>query len=466
MPERSQKNVGSFRDPKGHVYNVNGEIIRTITSYGIDDFEAVKATGLLDDLVNDKLLVAWEELDDHVSLQISDKYEKVLKHPKIAFISYPYEWSFSALKAAAILHLNIQIRALEKNVVLSDASAYNIQFQGPHPVFIDHLSFRPYKEGEFWLAHQQFCEHFLSPLLLLSYLGISYHAWYRGALEGLKLSDIAKILPFRAKFSPSVFTNVILPAWFEERNNVKSNSGVAKQISKKRLPQSAYMNMLRSLHKHISSLEPYSLSNSMWKDYEYNNTYEPVEATKKREFIIDFVKNNSAAVLWDVGCNTGEYSQVALKAGANKVIGFEYDLGALDISFNRAVENNLDFLPLYSDLANPSPSQGWMQNERQGFTERGNADAIIVLALIHHLCIGRNIPLPEIINWLIKQAPAGVIEFVPKTDPMIIELLQLREDIFYDYTKEVFEKSIASVANIVRTEVITDSGRYLVWYQV
>ena len=89
MPERSQKNVGSFRDPKGHVYNVNGEIIRTITSYGIDDFEAVKATGLLDDLVNDKLLVAWEELDDHVSLQISDKYEKVLKTSKncIYFIS-------------------------------------------------------------------------------------------------------------------------------------------------------------------------------------------------------------------------------------------------------------------------------------------------------------------------------------------------------------------------------------------
>ena len=176
------------------------------------------------------------------------------------------------------------------------------------------------------------------------------------------------------------------------------------------------------------------------------------------------MKKTNPAIVWDIGCNTGRYSEEAINAGAKKVIGFEYDLGALELSFQRAVKQNINFLPLYMDLANPSPSQGWNQNERLGMFERRNADAVIALAIIHHLSIGRNIPLQEFIRWLVQLAPVGVIEFVPKSDPMVQELLQLREDVFENYNFTNFANYLSDVAKIVKTENITESGRKLIWY--
>ena len=458
------KVIGSFRDPKGHVYQVENKIYRSITSKGIGDFESVKSTGILDDLVKDELLVPWEEVTDIDLGPETIKAIKILEHPKIDFISYPYEWTSSGLKSAALLHLNIQIRALKHNVVLSDASAYNIQFNGTNPVFIDHLSFRPYHEGEYWLGHRQFCEQFLAPLLLQSISGITYHSWYRGSIEGISLTDTAKLLPWKVLFSPQILSNIILPVYFEKNNRRGNNKNVSEKISQKKLPKNAYMGMLVSLRKFISNLESFKNVKTIWEDYDKNNIYTSNEASLKRDFIREFSDQVKPRILGDIGCNTGEYSEVAINAGANKIIGFEYDLGALELSFKRAVKNNLDFLPLYLDVANPTPSQGWMQSERQGIVERKNADSILSLALIHHLCIGRNIPMNDVIQWLVDLSPTGIIEFVPKSDPMVQELLQLREDIFDDYSKDTFKSTLSKVARIEKSKIVTKSGRELFWY--
>ena len=104
----------------------------------------------------------------------------LLEHPRVPFISYPYEWSASLLRKAALHHLDTQLEALERGFTLSDATAYNVQFVGPKPVFIDHLSFRPYRDGEIWAGHRQFCMQFLNPLIIWSRLGIAPNPWYRG----------------------------------------------------------------------------------------------------------------------------------------------------------------------------------------------------------------------------------------------------------------------------------------------
>ena len=179
------RDPASFRDPSGHVYDIGGRILRTVTSGAVSDYEFVRDTGVLGDLVNRGWVIAAEELDGAALESVFDGSHYVLEHPRLPFISYPYEWPFEGLKAAALLHLDLQTALLSKGVVLSDANAYNIQFRGTDPVFIDYLSFQRYEDGAFWTGHQQFCEHFLNPLLLRAYLGVSHVHWFRGSGEGI-----------------------------------------------------------------------------------------------------------------------------------------------------------------------------------------------------------------------------------------------------------------------------------------
>jgi ribosomal protein L11 methylase PrmA len=169
----------------------------------------------------------------------------------------------------------------------------------------------------------------------------------------------------------------------------------------------------------------------------------------------------STRMVWDIGCNTGDYSVAALQAGARSAIGFDFDQGALDIAFDRARSERRNFLPLFLDATNPAPDQGWSQAERRGLGARAAADAVLALALIHHMAISKNVPLDQVVSWLTSLAPSGVIEFVPKSDPMVVELLRLRADIFPDYNEEQFVRSLQQRARIVASETVSASGRKL-----
>ncbi|MCH7636991.1 MAG: class I SAM-dependent methyltransferase [Proteobacteria bacterium] len=376
-------------------------------------------------------------------------------------MSYPYEWPFPALKAAALLHLDIQLAALEKDVALTDATAYNVQFIGSNPIFIDSLSFRRYANGEYWAGHRQFCEQFINPLLLRSVAGIPYNTWYRGSLEGIPTEDLSKVLPWTSRLSWNVLTNVFMQARLQRTHD---SFDAIERVKARKLPRIGFEQILHSLQKWVAGLEPKSDGNTTWQDYASDNSYADDETIKKRQFVADFVNNVRPELIFDVGCNTGDYSELALGNGAKLAIGFDFDHGALDFGFLRARRESLNFLPLHLDAANPSPMQGWSQRERQGFRERAKGDAVLGLALIHHLAIARNLPLEEVIGWLIDMAPQGVIEFVPKHDPMVQRLLQMREDLFDDYDKESFEKHIKDRARIIKSETVSSSGRVLYWF--
>ena len=167
----------------------------------------------------------------------------------------------------------------------------------------------------------------------------------------------------------------------------------------------------------------------------------------------------------DLGCNTGEYAALALKTGAAKVVGLDSDHGALEQAFARASQDGLDFLPLYQDCANPSPPQGWAAREHRSLVQRcDGVDAVIALAFVHHLAIGRNIPLPEIAGWITSLAPRGLVEFVAKDDPAVAGMLALREDIFGDYSLEAFLDSLQTGARIVTRRAVSRS-RELIWFE-
>jgi ribosomal protein L11 methylase PrmA len=231
------------------------------------------------------------------------------------------------------------------------------------------------------------------------------------------------------------------------------------------LPRKRFQNLLLHLYKIIESLVPPSSAQSVWADYTPTTSYCHHEAAVKKELVASFMQSHHPRLVLDIGCNTGEYAWVALESGAGHVLGVDFDRAAVDTAFCRGVTHKLDFLPLVMDLANPSPAQGWAGIERKAFSQRVIADAVVALALIHHLCIGKNIPLSSVISFITSMAPVGLIEFVPKSDPQIIEMLRLREDIFPDYCLEKMRENISQCASIVKEIEIGDSGRVLFEYR-
>jgi len=455
------REASSYKDPSGYILSADDKIYRVITPHGEAAYQKTRETSVIHHLIEKKWLLNETELSPQFANDIAPDAAKVLMHPKLPFISYPYEWTFSLLKAAALRHLKIAQYALERDISLIDASAYNIQFIGVEPIFIDHLSFRPYQVGEYWLAHQQFCHEFLNPLLLKAYCGVDFQALFRGTNCGITTNFINHLLPFRKKCRPGLFMNVVLPNYFD-----KKPKQIAIKINRKKTFQKkAYLNMLQMLENTVKKLQYSDKQHTTWQNYAKDNHYNDQEKGEKIQFIKRFVKAVKPKQLLDLGCNSGDYAIAALQAGAEYVIGIDTDLGALEKAYHRALTQKLQFLPLVIDCANPSPAQGWAGIERQSLKARGTQDAIIALALIHHLALGNNISLDAILTDWLALAPTGVIEFVPKNDPMIETMLALKGDIFPDYTYENFIQLLSQKAKIINTCKITIHGRVLVWFE-
>ncbi|MBM6593718.1 methyltransferase domain-containing protein [Microvirga pudoricolor] len=460
----AQRNAGSYRDPAGHVYEDAGRIFRTINERARADYETVRDKGILSAAAQKGLLIESREIEKPAGQEGFARAAYVVEHPRVPFISYPYEWSFGALKAAALHHLDLQLDLLAQDAVLSDATAYNVQFIGSQPVFIDLLSVRPYRKGEFWIGHRQFCEQFLNPLLLQSSLGIAHNTWYRGSLEGIPTADLARALPFSSRLSWNMLSQVILQAKLQAKATNAPAKAIQEAKNTRTLSRTAYEGMLRQLRNWIAKLEPARSGKTVWGDYAKDNTYSSAEAQEKRRFVAEFAAKTRPGIMIDIGCNTGDYSVAALEGGASYVVGFDFDQRALDLAFSRSQTDKLKFLPLWLDASNPSPDQGWMQAERSGFGHRAKVDGMVALAFEHHLAIAKNVPLPQVVDWLVDRAPLGVIEFVPKNDQTVQTMLALREDIFDDYSVETFAGQLTKRARIVEQKVVSESGRTLFFY--
>lgn len=451
------RDPASFRDPAGHVHLRDGRVFRSVLPAGIEHYRAVKASGFLEVAVRNGRLIEGQEVEPALLREEEPAAIHVIEHPRLEFISYPYEWSFPGLQAAALLTLDLHLDALGYGLTLSDASAYNIQFVGPRPLCIDYLSLIPYQAGQVWLGYRQFCEQLLNPLLLTAKTGVAFQPLYRGTLEGLRSAELAALLPLRAKLDPRIALHVVLQGRLQRTVTARRTS-IARGI---RLSPNALANNLRAMRGWVAGLRPPASQQTPWERYEQTAHYTGDERAAKASFVAAAVTAAGPPTLWDLGCNSGEYSELALRSGARKVIGFEPDPGALNAAYRRATEKQLHFLPLALDLANPSPALGWRQQERLGLAERRNADFVLCLALLHHLVLGRNLPLPQVLEWLISLAPRGVLEFVPKEDPMAQQLLALKPDIAPDYDRSSVAALLRRQVRIERETVVTGSGRVL-----
>jgi ribosomal protein L11 methylase PrmA len=448
---------GSYRDPAGRVVLKDERVFRAIFEAGREPFEAARSAGVFARSIEQTRLLGMEDVGPGVLTGIDPQPCYVVEHPRLDFVSYPYEWCFSALRAAALFHLDFQLSLLDDGFTLSDATAYNVQFRNTKPVFIDHLSIIPYSEGQPWVGQRQFAMQFLNPLLLWSRKGIAPNAWYRGSLEGIPPEDLLPLLSWRDKMSFTVLAHVVAQAKLQQRAIKGGSVGEAKE---QRLTRKGFEGILMGLRHFIAGLS-LPASSTVWGDYDTNNSYDEDKRAAKHAFVGRLASEVQPRQLFDIGCNSGDYSQTALDHGAKSVVGFDFDFGALEAAFARFDKAGAPVLPLWLDATNPSPAQGWASAERKSFGQRAQADSMVALAFIHHLAIARNIPLDMAVDWLISLAPTGIIEFPDKGDAMVRKLLSTREDIFPDYTEEAFIAHVGARARIVEQMRIEGSNRLL-----
>jgi hypothetical protein len=452
MP-RIEQLPASFRDPSGFLFTDNGILYRQINRAYSNDYARLMDSGLYDKLVKASLLIPHVESDQLPAE--SDSAFKIIQPDRVPFISYPYEWSFSQLKDAALATLSIQKRALKLDMSLKDASAYNIQFVRGKATLIDTLSFEIYKEGEPWVAYKQFCQHFLAPLALMAYRDVRLSQLLRVYIDGVPLDLASGLLPAKTKFNFGLLTHIHVHAGAQKRYSDKvvapRKGGMSRQ---------ALTGLIESLESTVKKLT-WKPAGTEWGDYYENTNYTDSAFEHKKQLVEEWSVEKKPALVWDLGGNTGVFSRVAASSGAFTV-SFDIDPAAVEQNYRTVkIKKDQNVLPLVLDLTNPSPALGWDNNERDSFGFRGPVDMVLALAVIHHLAISNNVPLPQLAKFFAAHCKWLVIEFVPKTDSQVIKLLASREDIFPDYTREGFETAFSTCFVIRKSESVRDSERML-----
>ena len=445
--------TASFRDPSGFLFRDQGTLYRQVNRAYAEDFQLLNTSGLYDLLVDRNLLIPHTVVAG--DLARTDAAHCVIEPEPVPFISYPYEWCFSQLKDAALATLRIQKLALKKGLVLKDASAYNIQFHKGRPLLIDTLSFARYREDEPWVAYRQFCQHFLAPLALMALKDVRLGVLLRSNIDGVPLDLAARVLPLRTKFSPGLLMHVHAHAASQKKHEDRRASARSTRVSRK-----ALLGIVDSLRGTIEKLQ-WKPKGTEWGAYYSDTNYSDEALSRKRDLVGRFLARTGATSVWDLGANNGFFSRVASEQRL-PTIASDVDPAAVEQNWREVKDKGeQDLLPLLMDLTNPSPALGWAHAERDAFLERGPVDAVFALALIHHLAISNNVPLPRLADFFAQAGRWLIIEFVPKSDSQVQRLLSTREDVFPDYHQQGFEDAFGPVFETVDSEKIAGSERTL-----
>lgn len=446
----------SFRDPSGFLFREEGVLFRQVNPGYRPHYERLLQSRLYDALREAGLLVSHEEVE-HPRVARGEAHA-ILKPEVIPFISYPYEWSFSQLRDAALATLEIQKQALSRGMTLKDASAYNIQFHRGRPILIDTLSFETYEEGRPWVAYRQFCQHFLAPLALMRWVDVRLSQLLRIHIDGVPLDLASRLLPGSTRLRPGLLWHLHLHAGAQRRYAEKAPAAAAQAT----ISRNALLGLLDSLQSAVQALR-WEPGGTEWGDYYAGTNYTPEAMTHKKQLVDEFLEAIRPAPrsVWDLGANDGSFSRIAAARGI-PTISWDIDPAAVEKNYRESRKNSeTNLLPLLQDLTNPSPGLGWAERERASFAERGPAGVVFALALIHHLAISNNVPLGRIAGFFAEVGGHLIIEFVPKSDSQVRRLLSTREDVFPTYDRAHFEAEFGRCFTLLRSEDIPGTERTL-----
>ncbi len=466
MASRIEANTGSFRDPVNRVYELESKsskrILRGLSQDALGVYKSLADEKFFQKFISAGKIVGTSLLpskDKDAKSIMADGWAGVLEHETVPFVSYPYEWTFSMLKDAALLQLELIEVGLENGWTLKDATPYNIQFIGSRPTFIDTPSFEPWVKGEQWVGYRQFCSMFLTPLLLKTHLGIDYLPLMRSYLDGIPPTEAAKFFQGMKRFKKGVMSHIIFPAKVENAIANRERDDAPAQERKAR-PQSDAMviGLVQSLRRLVKSLS-IEIDHTDWSQYDKTHSYQEADFQAKKDFVLKQASLSKRDQVWDIGCNTGTFSRISAEF-ANQVISIDGDHNAVEqLYIHQRKDADSNILPLVMNLGNISPGQGWAGTERQGLDQRKKPDLVLCLALIHHVRMSANIPNRLFLKWLRSLDAEIVLEFVNRNDEMVIKLLTNKKEQYEDYNIDQFVKETKEFFTIKDREPLKGGKR-------
>jgi len=452
---------GSFRDPDSRVFYAGDSVHRALSERGLADWDALAATTLFRDKVAEGKLVGTEQLPEPNGLPAeldAERVAAVLRHDRVPVVSYPYEWPFGMLKDAALLELELLLAALDEELILKDASPYNVQWRGTQPVFVDVGSFERLREGEPWAGYRQFCMLLLYPLMLQAFRKVPFQPWLRGSLEGIEPAEMRRLLTFRDRFRRGVLTNVVLHAKLEARY---ADREVKQDLKKAGFRTELIRVNARKLRKLVRRLE-WKPGRTAWSTYRTTNPYDEPDAAAKLDFVREAAGARQRRLVWDLGCNDGRFTRVAAMH-ADYTVAVDADAAVVEALYRELRDERVDtILPLVGNLADPSPGLGWRGAERRPLVDRGRPDLTLALALVHHVALTSNVPIRDFLDWLAGLQTELVIEFPTRDDPMVQRLLSRKgPGANPDYDTETFERALNERWRVERRETLPSGTRIL-----
>jgi len=455
-------NAGSFRDRDGRVYHFQERVFRGLSESALDNFRQLQEKPFYTKLAESGKVIGSREIsaeENPLPGDVKAQWAGFLEHDLVRVISYPYEWTFSMLKAAASLQLHLLERAVSNGFTLKDSTPYNIQFVDRQPVFIDIPSFEPLKQGEPWTGYRQFCEMFLFPLFLQAYKGCDFQPFMRAAINGVDVQAASALFGLRDWFRKGVLSHVWLQSKLDRRYG-GSSEDVRSSLKSAGFNHELILVNVRKLQKLVQRLD-WKATGSEWGDYTEFHNYSTDDHLRKENFIREVIKAEKPDTVWDIGCNTGQFSRVAA-AECRQVVAMDIDHVAVERLFLDP-ETPHNILPLVQNVADPSPNWGWRNRERSDLQSRSRPDLVLCLALIHHVVITANIPLAEFIDWLASLTDKLVIEYVSRQDDKLKTLLRNKQDKYRDYSRESLQANLSRHFDIRARQDVNNGDRTLYW---
>jgi SAM-dependent methyltransferase len=429
----------------------NGLYKRVVTEVGSQDYQLYRDSGLHSELVASDMVLDFEEEATRLP---QAGWSRLLVPEQLAYVSYPWEWSFDQLKDAALLTLALQERALTRGLSLKDASAYNVQFRGSKAIFIDTLSFERDAGGP-WVAYEQFCRQFLAPLLMMSHVTSNANRYLRVDIDGMSLREVSRLLPVRSWLRAGPLLHVHLHARADARGPILIESQSPTVHGKAPLND--------SLRRAVERV-PHPRWRAAWTKYYDERRFYTSEASESKVAAVqELASGLQPNLVFDLGANTGLFAQLFARAGAT-CIAYDSDIDCVNRLYLEAKQQNSSVLPLVMDLANPSPALGFGLNTTLSWLDRPQADLVLCLALIHHLRFTERLPLSRIAEFLARLGPWLLIEFVPREDASA-EILRHGRDGFGDYTTEGFLDRFAPHYHLRRQRPVAGSARTLYLFE-
>ena len=409
---------------------------------------------LYEELIQKDLLIKHQE----IKIDTDDlKVYKLLLPTQIPFQSYPFEWSYTQWRKAILAYLRINHIALKYGMILKDATPYNFYLTGGKAVMFDTSSFMFFKENDKWIAYRQFCEEFLSPIALMHYNGAEWSKLTMANLRGMPLSFVSRQLPIKSWFNLTTLLHIHLHSKY-------SGNNISKEIENKK-NKGFTLEKIKSLQKMIfNTISTWNKSHQFtnhWSNY-YEKDIESQEYLKDKEETIrkwlEIIKPKSVL---DLGANTGKFSFIAAEY-AERVISLEGDENCVDEIEEKISIKNSNVFTLTGNVADPSPTIGFLNSGTESIYKRGCSDVVLGLALVHHLHISNRLSFDQIsLIFASFSKQYLIVEFIQIADNKVKQLIKGKSLNLIDYNDDHFIKALSNWFLIKEAISLIDSGRRL-----